>query len=46
MAGAASLGTGRDSFNDGGDIHRVSNEEPVPDDSSGMQFRTPKLGSP
>jgi len=36
----------------GGDIHRVSNEEPVPseetesNDPSGMQFRAPKLGSP
>lgn len=30
----------------GGDIQRVSNEEPVPEDSRELQFRTPRLDTP
>lgn len=30
----------------GGEIQRVSNEEPVPEEASGLQFRTPRLGNP
>jgi hypothetical protein len=30
----------------GGDIQRVTNEEPVPNEPDGLQFRTPRLNSP
>ena len=30
----------------GSDIQRVTNEEPVPNEPDGLQFRTPRLDSP
>ncbi len=30
----------------GGDIQRVSNEEPVAEEAGGVQFRTPRMGNP